>query len=292
MGKSLLVGLCLSLGTSVALGQPGADPGSPPPPPADPSQPEAPPPPPPPMAQPVPAPVEAPPPAPASSVPAGVVNDANSGRAWLMPTALTPPAGTWSFSDFELLFVGMSYSVTDQLQLSAATLLPIVDDMPIWVLLNGKLAVVQAGRVHAAVQGAISIVDVQDAENEAVIVGELGGALTYCIDDACHSHVSGFLGAGFARESESAVPLLLAASATFRLGKHVKAVFEADTGYIAGGEIDEFVDGFLFWYGVRFTSSFLGVDLGFAKPICDGCDIDELPMGFPFVSFTYRGLNE
>jgi hypothetical protein len=43
-------------------------------------------------------------------------------------------------------------------------------------------------------------------------------------------------------------------------------------------------------YGLRFTSSTIGVDLGFAKPLCEDCDLEELPMGFPFVSFTYRSF--
>lgn len=252
---------------------------TPPPPPAEP----VPPPPPSPVVQ-----AAAPVPAPTTTVDRGVVEDANSGRGWLAPTALTAPAGTWSFSDFELFVVSAGYSVTDEVQISASTLLPIVDEMPLWLLLNGKAQVIKAGRLRGAVQAALTYVSVDDDSASAL---ELGGALTYCIDIECHSHVSGFLGAGFAHEDQSAVPFLAAIEGAFRLGKHVKLILEADTGFIAG-EIDAAADGFLAWYGVRFTSSFLGVDLGFMKPICDGCSSDELPMGFPFVSFTYRSLSE
>ncbi|MGE0548323.1 MAG: hypothetical protein AB7R00_14760 [Kofleriaceae bacterium] len=273
----------------VATAQPGAqDPSVPPAPPPD--APADPAPPPPPEPTPV-APAQAmsmPPPV--STVEPGIVQDANSGRGWLLPTALTPPAGTWSFTDFELLLVSVSYSPTDQLVLTGATVLPVVEDMPLTLFLSGKYKLFKSGRVHGAVQGMLNYVNVDDESATAL---ELGGALTICIDAPCHSHISGFLGAGFAHEDQSAVPFVLGGSAAFRLAKHLKLVFEADTVFVTG-DIDAFANGFLFWYGVRFTSSFLGVDLGFAKPICTGdedCDTG-LRMGLPFVSFSYRNLNE
>ncbi|MGE0867006.1 MAG: hypothetical protein AB7P03_00485 [Kofleriaceae bacterium] len=277
----------------VAVAQPGAqDPGVPPPPPDPTADPAMPPPAPPAPPEAAPVPPMQPmsmPPAVATTDP-GIVQDANSGRGWLIPTALTPPAGTWSFTDFELLLVSVSYSPTDQLVLTGATVLPVVEDMPVMLFFSGKYKLFKSGRVHAALQGGLSSVWVDDDNATAA---EIGGALTLCVDAPCHSYVSGFLGAGFAHEDQSAVPFLLGGTAAFRMARHLKLIVEADTGFIAG-EIDAFANGFLFWYGVRFTSSFLGVDLGFAKPICTGdedCDTG-LPMGLPFVSFSYRNLNE
>ncbi|MBA3820569.1 MAG: hypothetical protein H0X17_16885 [Deltaproteobacteria bacterium] len=221
-----------------------------------------------------------------STVDLGVVNDANSGRSWLSPTALTPPAGTWSFSDFELLFVSGAYAVTDQLQISATTLLPIAEDMPFFGMLSAKLQVLRSGRVRGAAHAAV--LHVTEGSGAAVTIGTLGGALTLCLDDDCHSHLTGYLGAGFADEEQSSVPFVASAALTFRVARLVKIVLEADSAFIAG-EIDETANGFLGWYGVRFTSKNIGVDLGFAKPICDGCE-DGLVMGFPFVSFTYRAF--
>lgn len=208
-----------------------------------------------------------------------------------MPTALIEPAGTWSFSDFELFFVSLGYSITDQFSVSATTLLPVTNDLPFWLLVNAKLQIVKSGRVRAALQGALTTVrENGDGASGAV----LGGALTLCIDDDCHSHVTGYLGAGFAHEDQSAVPFVFAGSLAYRLGKHVKLLLEADSAYVAG-DINQAADGFLAWYGVRFTSNIIGVDLGFAKPICTGgtdCSIDELPMGIPFLSFTYRSFKD
>ncbi len=275
--------------TSVAYAQPGADPSEPPPP-MDPGPPVEPAPAPPP-------PVYAPPPVqpvayvapPVSTVDKGVVDDANSGRNWLSPTALTPPAGTWSFSDFELLMVSGSYAVTDQLSISATTLLPIVEGTPFFGIASIKLQVLKAGSARLALQGAVlHIRDTSGSDDFSVTVGNFGGALTLCIDHDCHSHVTGYLGAGFAQEDTSSVPFVGSLAATLKIGKRVKAVFEADTAFIAG-DINETANGFLGWYGLRFTSREIGVDLGFAKPICDGCE-DGLVMGFPFVSFTYRSF--
>ncbi len=284
----LVVASCLI--SSLALAQPGGDDGTG----GAPADPPSPPPPAPVMAPPPPPqpPVVAGQPAPpASTVDKGIVDDANAGRSWLMPTALIEPAGTWSFSDFQLFLISLGYSVTDQFSISATTLLPIVSDMPFWLFVNAKVQVVKSGRVRAALQGALTTVR---ADNESANGAVLGGALTLCIDDACHSHFSAYVGAGFAHQNESAVPFVFAGSLAYRVANHVKLMLEADSAYIAGN-INEAANGFLAWYGVRFTSNIIGVDLGFAKPICtDGtdCSIKELPMGFPFVSFTYRALKD
>lgn len=287
-----LVLLSLVVGSSVALAQPGADDAAPPPPPGDPAVTEPPP---------APAPVSGPSAAPVVAAPTvaastevdrGVVEDANAGRSWLMPTALMEPAGTWSFSDFELVMVSLGYAVTDRASISVTTLLPIVEDMPVWLLANAKLQVVRSGNLRVAVQGAITyLADRGSNANDAVTAGELGAAATLCIDKACRSHVTGFIGGGFAHQNQGSVPFLVGGAAAFSLGKHLKAIFEADSAFIAG-DINEQANGFLGWYGLRFTSEWIGVDLGFMKPICDGCSNDGLPMGVPFVSFTYRSFKE
>lgn len=280
----------LIAGVSVANAQPGSEPPPMEPPAMEPPavepMPDEPPPP--------PGPAAAPPPAaepPPSTVDAGVIADANSGRGWLLPTALTPPAGTWSFSSFELFVIGGGYAITDQLQVSLTTLIPLTSDFPILGLLSGKYQVIKAGRVRGAVQAAVFYADTKDEGDSSVTVFNAGGALTYCIDAGCHSHATGYLGTGFASADQSAFPLMFGASLALKVGRHVKFVLEADSAAIVG-EIDAVADGFLLWYGARFTSKFIGVDLGFAKPIYEGSGEDDfLPLGFPFVAFTYRSLN-
>jgi hypothetical protein len=239
-------------------------------------------------------PIMQPPPAdPYPGIDRGIIEDANSGRNWISPTALTPPKGTWAVTDFELLIVGASYSPTDTLALSAATLVPIVKDQPFVGMLTGKLQFLKAGRVRIAAQAAVNFITGGDADDEfdAFLSSVLGGVATLCLDDFCRSHVTGYVGAGFSRESSGeAVPFVAAASGVFRLGRRVKLVVEADTGFVLG-EIDAAADGFLGWYGVRFTSPAIGVDVGFFKPIIFDSDYDDpFILGFPFVSLSYRGL--
>ncbi|HEY3801453.1 MAG TPA: hypothetical protein VGL61_02565 [Kofleriaceae bacterium] len=289
-------------------GPPAPPPGEPAPPPSPDEQP--PPPPPPPMV--APAPVMTPPPVvapPASAHPGidqGVIDDANSGRSWLMPTALTPPAGTWSFTDYELFSVGASYAATDHLVISATTLLPIVSDQPLVGLITAKYQVLSVGSLRLAGQFAFGFsTGGGDSSGGA---GTVGGVATLCMDHPCNSTLSGYVGVGFGSSGESTVPLLVAGSLAVRLGRHVKLVGEVDTGYLAGNGFDSADEGFLLWYGLRFTSRNIGVDLGLMEPIVrefatssDGTTTASsyqvgfgggvFPAGFPFVSFTYRGLD-
>ncbi len=217
---------------------------------------------------------------------AGVLEDANSGRNWLSPTALLPPKGTFTFSDFQLFIIGASYSVTDEFQLSASTLLPIVADLPFVGMASGKLQLLRTGRMRGAAQ--LTALHVSD-DGDSATAFAAGGALTLCIDVGCHSYASGYLGVGFAFEDNSSVPIFGSAALLVRVARHVKLMFEVDTGGVIG-ELDAAANGVLFWYGVRFTSRNIGVDLGFVKPICDGCEIDELPLGLPFIALSYRAL--
>jgi hypothetical protein len=217
-----------------------------------------------------------------------VLEDANSGRNWLSPTALTNPAGSWWFSDFELFMVGGGYAPTDRLSINATTLVPISSDQPFWGMLSIKYQLLRSGRLRLAGQFAGTLVA---DDEDGFTAGVLGGVATLCLDDHCRSHVSGYLGAGFADSDQSAVPFVVSGAAVFRVARRLKLLVEADSAFIAG-DINETANGFLFWYGVRFTSSAIGVDVGFLRPIVpdEDWDDDVFPIGYPFVGLTYRGV--
>lgn len=232
-------------------------------------------------------PAPAPAPAAAPDVPAGVLEDANSGRAWVTPTALLPPGGTWSFNNYELLFVGGSYAFTDNFQLAGTTMVPVSTGQPLIIFLSAKLGLQASERLHFAVQGSTLIASDDDLNGGA---GLLGGVATLCLDRDCHSLVNGYLGAGFSLEdSQSSVPLVLSAALVQRISPRVKLVLEADSGLVVG-DINEVGEGVLGWYGVRFTSRNIGVDLGLVRPFCADCDLDVFPLGFPWLTFSYRGI--
>lgn len=254
---------------------------------------------------PPPAVVEPVPVAPATTVEKGTLEDANAGRVAIMPTALTPPKGTFSFEDKELFLITASYAVSDNLVISGTTMVPITDEV-YWGFLSAKLQVVRQGNLHVAVQAGAAGAAVKDTTttydgsgnfvddmSTTTTAGgfDLGAAVTYCFDADCYSHVDGAVAAGFARDDNSSVPVGFMGGLVARIGHKVRFIAEADTAHMFG-ELSGQANGFLGWYGLRFTSSQIGVDLALVKPFCgDGeCDTDTFPMGFPFVTFSYRSM--
>lgn len=230
---------------------------------------------------------------PVSTVEAGVQEDANSGRTWLSPTALTPPAGTFSIQSSELFIIGASYAFTDRFVVSANTLIPVGSEVPLILLTTLKLKVADLGRVKLAAHANLNYFgDLADDEDESFGTALLGAVGTICIDRGCHSILNGYVGAGFLLETDGdqeAVPLLLSAALVSRLGRRLKLVLEANSGVVVG-EVNDVSEGGLVWYGLRFTSSAIGVDLGLVKPFCEDCDTEEFPIGVPWLNFTYRAL--
>ena len=245
------------------------------------------------------------PPAPApTTVDKGTLDDANAGRAWLSPTALTPPAGTWSFEDFELFLVGVSYAVSDNFVITGTTMVPITSDL-YWGFFSAKAQVVKQGNVRVAIQGGLAVASAKDSTTTYDSMGnpigttdtttttsgaEVGAAATLCLDNDCYSHLDGFVGAAFAYQNNSSVPVGFSASWVQRLGRHVRLVVEADSAHLFG-DISGQANGVLGWYGLRFTSRTIGVDVGFVKPFCSDCSSDTFPIGFPVVDFSYRGID-
>lgn len=254
--------------------------------------------------EPVPPPPPGPPAAP-TTVDPGTLEDANAGRVAIMPTGLTPPKGAFSFEDWELFFISASYGVTDNLVISATTMVPITSDV-YWGFLSAKLQVVKQGRVRVAVQAGAAGASTKDTTTTYDSMGniasqmstttsgggfDLGGAITYCFDDGCYSHASAAIAAGFAERDNSSVPVGFMGGLVLEVASKVRLIAEADTAHLFG-KISDQADGFLGWYGVRFTSRNIGVDLTLVKPFCGNgdCDSSTFPLGIPFVTFSYRAL--
>jgi|GEM_PF-1846670 len=222
-------------------------------------------------------------------VPGGVVEDANSGRQFIAPTALAAPAGTWAFHSYELFFVGLTYAATDRFSISLTTLPPILEDLPLVLVGSAKLKLIESSGWHMA---ASAVVAHGSDDGDGVTGGLFGGAVTRCLDRDCHSTLNGYAAAGVALDpdaDQSAVPIVVSLGLTQRITPRIKLLLEGDFG-AATNEIDDLDDGFLLWYGARITSRNLGVDLGFARPICgDDCD-GSLVLGLPWIGFSYRPI--
>lgn len=253
---------------------------------------------------PAPAPVAAPAPAPAPVPVAAVAAevdptldrgqdlDPNIDRTFLLPTAQTQPKGSVSFNDYELIFLGLTYGVTNDFQITGTTMVPLGDGAPFFGVVGGKYRIVKSGRLRVAAQGNLIYArssNVGDGVSDSATAGTLGGIASICIDDGCESLISASVQAGFAiGEDNNATPFLYGGSIVQKISPRVKLLVEAVSAGAFGDDDFVVADGALVSYGVRFVGNDIAGDVGFVKPIIDGDDGDVFPMGFPFVSFTYR----
>ena len=219
----------------------------------------------------------------------GLKSDANQDHAWYLPTAETVPGGSFVFTDWELLLAGVKYGATNNLELSAETLVPITTDIPFLLLLGAKLRVVKTDNLRVAVNANVLYTS---ASGDHFTMGEVGAAASLCLDSACHSLLTGGMQIMFGintTNSSGAFVFVPTASFIGRLGRHVKALIEVDSaGYHANGDT-QLARGALVMYGLRFYSREIAADIGFARPLCsDGCSTGSLLLGVPLVTFSYR----
>lgn len=212
---------------------------------------------------------------------AGIDGDVLGDRAWLSPTALTQPAGSLTFTYYQVpapvSIVSATLGVTDQLHLTALTgaLWDEDDGDETPVLLGAKYQVIDAGTFRGALQGAVTYVDDER-------IGTIGFAGSVCFDEQCTSLVSGYVGHAFDADDTDDSLLIVNASVIARLTTHLKWVMEVDSFSILN-EDDVGVVGF---YGVRFTSGRWAGDLGFAQPLGEGSE--GAGFGLPMLSFSHR----
>jgi hypothetical protein len=229
------------------------------------------------------------------------LEDPNVDRGMLLPTAQTQPKGSITFNDYELFLMGLSYGVTDNLQVTATTLVPITTDMPIFVLSNAKLRLVKQGRLRLSAIGgvgffneALSFDDVSPDEEFTTITVHGGAVASLCLSDDCHSLASASVTAtrSFSDGESSDVAFIYGGSVVAKVAKRVKLVGEI----MSGGDLQNGsfngADGAILSAGVRFFSEHIAGDIGFMRPLGiddkDGEDDGDFLLGIPFVSFTYR----
>jgi hypothetical protein len=217
----------------------------------------------------------------------GLAGDPNIDRAWLSPTAATQPRGTFEVNDWEIVLLGITYGITDNFQLTAAFVPPLVKDQPFIGLASAKVAAIPEGRVRLAFSGAIGGGGNGD---DARGVGTLGGVVSFCTDDPCASLASGFVYFGFALgSSQNEVPVAFGGSLIQRLSDSVKLVIEVNSGGWFGGNDSGIAQAALVNYGVRFYGKSMAGDIGFIRPFIFYKDVnDPFVLGYPMVTFSYR----
>jgi hypothetical protein len=214
---------------------------------------------------------------------AATAADPNLDRGFVLPTAMTQPAGSITYNNYELLLHGVTFGVTDRIQVSATVLAPIVEGMPLAGLLALKGRIYAGERLHLALQGSVGGAREVSGSGDGAFTAGAGLLASACLRQDCSSLLSGSL--TYQRFGSDANGLVYGVSAVHRVGRHVKLLAEvASAGSIEAGEM---ADGALLNYGVRFYSGSIAADVGFIKPVGSGGSGPFL-MGLPFASLSYR----
>ncbi len=238
--------------------------------------------------------VAAAPAAPAAPAASATLADPNIDRGFLLPSAMTQPAGSITYNNYELLLHGISYGITDRVQASVTVLSPIVRDMPFLGFAAVKGRVVSTPRFNLALQGSLGwghAFDVNDSDDANLYTAGAGAFASYCLRQDCSSLLSASATYQLAMNSGLATPIhtvIYGGSVVHRVGNHVKLLGEVTSAAAAAGGESENIDGVLVGYGVRFHTDSIATDVGFIKPVTGGATDGDFLVGLPFVSVSYR----
>lgn len=220
--------------------------------------------------------------------------DASVDRNVLSPTAETIGKGDFTVNSYELLVIGGTYGITDDVQISASTLVPITTDIPFVLLSAVKWNFLQTGRVLLSLQPHL-----QYASDSGDTIGGIGAGILadFLLDDkgdfvvtlaetntmAFGNNIDGGLSDGFI--------VTLMAGINARVGRKVKlmAEFLLPGGvFWDEGRTELLEEALLFNYGIRFFGESVAVDLCFLRPAHPDMDAEGLLMGFPYLTFSAR----
>jgi hypothetical protein len=217
-------------------------------------------------------------------------DDPNVDRGFLLPTAMTQPAGSVTYNNYELLLHGLTFGITDNVQASVTVLSPVVDSMPFVGFGAVKARLPLGARVHLAFQGSVGVAhSFEDAAQDPTIYTVGGGAfVSACLREDCSSiaSASAIVQKGFSTGVSSPYAIIYGGSIVHRVSPRIKLLLEVTSAAAADGEDAENIPGFLASYGVRFHTGSIAADVGFVRPFGD--DTSDFLMGLPFVNVSYR----
>src|SRR5262249_51311242 len=81
--------------------------------------------------------------------------DPNIDRGFVLPTAMTQPARTLTYSNYEIFVQGLTVGITDRVQVSVTAMPPISDFIPYFAIGSAKWRLLSVGRLHLALQGSV-----------------------------------------------------------------------------------------------------------------------------------------
>lgn len=211
--------------------------------------------------------------------------DAHADRVILFPTAETQPKGSFFVSSYELVLIQVGYAVTDDFQLSALVLPPLLEEQPYFISPTLKLNLVRSEQGNVALLGGVDFITDEDGDESAVLA-RLGAAGQLCIDPACDSSLTANVHGWTALTEGDGSIIFLSAGATIFVSELVSLLIEPTYPLIVQDGETQDIDFFVLAYGVRLSGSQFGLDLTLARPF--GIDDSPFVLGLPFVVASYR----
>jgi hypothetical protein len=223
--------------------------------------------------------------------------DASIDRGFIISHAETLNEGELTLNSYELFLAGMSYGITDDVELTLTTLLPILQEMPIvlapqlkWVFLRGDQQVMSAK---------LNVMFATTTSGDDFSGGTVSGGIShdfYFDKEGRYAMFSGLdIGGVFGNvdsDWQMAKGLIMAANLGFsaQVADFMKIMVEGVVPAAYGTENKQFEvsDIVNLTYGMRFFGEDLAVDLGFIRPLGGEMADSGLLMGLPYVAFTAR----
>jgi len=211
---------------------------------------------------------------------------------FFMPTAFTPPAKSFSFRDFELLFITMGYSPTDMTSISGGFLFPVSPDLQLLTAgIKQRLWEDPDGTTALAVTGNITkpLGDLSD-DNSFFVNANLVAGKRNETGSGIHAAI-GYLGAktlkddiGGDKTYDWHGSFTYALGAEGRLTPHVKFIAEYLSAVPFGEGAN--IGGGLLTMGLRLHGDRLSADIAGTRPITDS-DLGSFFM-WPMLVVSYR----
>lgn len=224
--------------------------------------------------------------------------DPSDQALFFLPTAFTPPKGSFTFRDFELLFLTLGFAPTGSTSLTGGFLFPVTSEVQLLTLgFKQGLWMDPGARTAVALTGSITKPFGEFAEDAGFLVNSnlvashrlpiMGVAAT----DGAGIHAAvGYLGASSKKERSDGSSrtdwsdnFSLGAGAEARLTDHAKLMVEFLTA--APFDADNDIEGGLLTLGFRLHGERLAADIAGLRPT--GEDMGDLFL-WPLLVVSYR----
>jgi len=213
-------------------------------------------------------------------------------------TSQTLPKGVFSFSDYEIALLQLSYGITDDLQFSVMASVPIIQFALVpsikWRFFHNE-------RIHLALTGYVGGVILYAVNGYGGYLAGLTLSMDTCIDKKCSSifTINSQGGYGWDSQSISGGAGALAFNTGFivKLAGSLKLLIELNYGMSPKIDHSTF-QALNLNYGLRIHGKQFAADIAFLRPLfyVDHGNVQPIgyaffkyvPLGIPYLAFTYQ----